>query len=79
MLDLIFFPQPPPLNHSIEKEWPPLKIIIVHPLGKLWMLPCIQVGPLKMKVSPVKETKLTTLGFSSQSLVEFETRWNREW
>ena len=30
-----------PLNHSREKEWPPppLKIIIAHPLGKLWMLP----------------------------------------
>ena len=43
MLDVIFvgnFPQPP-LNHSREKEWPPspLKIIIAHPLGKLWMLP----------------------------------------
>ena len=41
MLDVIFvgnFPQPP-LNHSREKEWPPLKIIIAYPLGKLWMLP----------------------------------------
>ena len=41
MLDVIFvgnFPQPP-LNHCREKEWPPLKIIIAHPLGKLWMLP----------------------------------------
>ena len=41
MLDVIFignFPQPP-LNHSREKEWPPLKIIIAHPLGKLWILP----------------------------------------
>ena len=42
MLDVIFvgnFPQSP-LNHSREKEWPPsLKIIIAHPLGKLWMLP----------------------------------------
>ena len=41
MHDVIFFgnfPQPP-LNHSREKEWPPLKIIIAHPLGKLWMLP----------------------------------------
>ena len=41
MLDVIFvgnFPQPP-LNHSREKEWPPFKIIIAHPLGKLWMLP----------------------------------------
>ena len=41
MLAVIFvgnFPQPP-LNHSREKEWPPLKIIIAHPPGKLWMLP----------------------------------------
>ena len=41
MLDVIFignFPQPP-LNHSREKEWTPLKIIIAHPLGKLWILP----------------------------------------
>ena len=41
MLDVIFvgnFPQPP-LNHSREKEWPPLKIIIAHPLGKLLMFP----------------------------------------
>ena len=43
MLNVIFvgnFPQPP-LNHSREKEWPPLKIIIAHPLGKLWMLPIL--------------------------------------
>ena len=45
MLDVIFvgnFPQPP-LNHSREKEWPPLKIIIAHPLGKLWMFPKTQI------------------------------------
>ena len=34
-----------PLNYSRDKEWPPLlKIIIAHPLGKLWMLPYICLG-----------------------------------
>ena len=61
MLDVIFVgnsPQPP-LNHSREKEWPPpLKIIIAHPLGKLWMLPKKNFHIIFVSITSIEGTPL---------------------